>query len=101
MAMDLTLPPASARIEKTVSSVQLTDGWGLYHRSDIGTERLLAKRRDAAERVRRLYKYREEDGILGARMEWIRKLGRSDTSHLLRKEMHGPGRAEWIGPGGG
>jgi hypothetical protein len=90
MAMDHTLPPASARIEKTVSSVQLTDGWGLYHRSDIGTERLLAKRRDAAERVRRLYKYREEHGMLGSRMEWVPKLGRIDTSQLLLKEMHGP-----------
>jgi phosphoribosylamine--glycine ligase len=92
MAMDHTLPPASARIEKTVSSIQLTDGWGLYHRSDIGTERLLAKRRDAAERVRRLYKYREEHGTLGSRMEWVPKLGRINTSQLLLKEMHGPER---------
>jgi len=92
MAMDHTLPPASARIEKTVSSVQLTDGWGLYHRSDIGTERLLAKRRDAAERVRRLYKHREEHGMLGSRMEWVPKLGKIDTSQQLLKEMHGPER---------
>src|SRR5207253_11404703 len=88
MAMDHTLPPASARIEKTVSSIQLTDGWGLYHRSDMGTERLLAKRRDAAERVRRPYKYREEHGTPRSRMEWIAKLVRIDTSQLLLKEMH-------------
>src|SRR5439155_1498050 len=80
MAMDHTLPPASARIEKTASSIQLTDGWGLYHRSDIGSEQLLAKRRDSAERVRRLYKYREEHGTLGKRMEWVPKVGRVDPS---------------------
>jgi phosphoribosylamine--glycine ligase len=92
MAMNHTLPTASARIEKTVSSIQLTDGWGLYHRNDIGTERLLAKRHDTAERVRRLYKYREEHGILGSRMEWVPKLGRINTSQLLLKEIHGPER---------
>jgi phosphoribosylamine---glycine ligase len=92
MAMDHTLPPASARIEKTVSSVQLTDGWGLYHRSDIGTEQLLAKRQLAAERVRRIYKYKEDHGILGSRMEWIPKVGRVDPSQLLLQEIRGPER---------
>ena len=92
MAMDHTFPPASARIEKTMSSAQLTDGWGLYHRSDIGSEQLLAKRRDSAERVRRLYQYREEHGSLGRRMEWIPRVGRVDPSQLLLKEMHGPER---------
>jgi hypothetical protein len=92
MAMDHTLPPASARIEKTGSSIQLTDGWGLYHRSDIGTEQLLAKRRDEAERVRRLYKYREERGILGSRMEWVPKVGKVDPPQLLLQEMRGPER---------
>jgi len=92
MAMDHTFPPASARIEKTMSSAQLTDGWELYHRSDIGSEQLLAKRRDSAERVRRLYQYREEHGSLGRRMEWIPRVGRVDPSQLLLKEMHGPER---------
>ncbi len=93
MAMDHTLPPASARIEKTMSSIQLTDGWGLYHRSDIGSEQLLAKRQGAAERVRLLYKYKEEHGILGSRTEWIPKLGRVDPSQLLMQEMRGPEKA--------
>ncbi len=93
MAMDHTLPPASARIEKTMSSVQLTDGWGLYHRSDIGSEQLLAKRQDAAERVRRLYKYREERGTLGSRIGWVPKLGTVDPSQLLLQEVRGPGKA--------
>jgi phosphoribosylamine---glycine ligase len=93
MATDHNLPPASARIEKTMSSVQLTDGWGLYHRSDIGTEQLLAKRQLAAERVRRIYKYREDHEIVGSRMEWIPKVGRVDPSQLLLQEMHGPERA--------
>jgi phosphoribosylamine---glycine ligase len=92
MAIDHTLPPASARIEKAASSIQLTDGWGLYHRSDIGTEQLLAKREDAAERVRRLYKYREEHGTLGRRTEWVPKVGTVDPSQLLMQEMHGAKR---------
>jgi phosphoribosylamine--glycine ligase len=93
MAMDHTLSPASARIEKTVSSIQLTDGWGLYHRSDIGSEQLVAKRLHAAERVRRLYKYMEKHGVLGRRMEWIPNVGSIDPSQLLLKEMHGPEKA--------
>src|SRR5260370_10154678 len=93
MAMDHTLPPASARIEKTMSSVQLADGWGLYHRTDIGSEQLLAKRQDSAERVRTLYKYREEHGILGSRIGWVPKLGRVDPSQLLLQELRGPGKA--------
>jgi phosphoribosylamine---glycine ligase len=93
MAMDHTLPPASARIEKTVSSIQLTDGWGLYHRKDIGTEQLLAKRQETAERVRRLYKYREEQRILGHNMEWIPNVGKVDPSQLLLQEIHGPEKA--------
>jgi phosphoribosylamine--glycine ligase len=92
MAMDHTLPPASARIETTVSSIQLTDGWGLYHRSDIGTEQLLAKRQSEAERVRRLYKYKEEHGILGSRMEWLPNVGKIDSSQLLLRELHGSER---------
>jgi hypothetical protein len=91
--MDHTLPQASASIEKTMSSVQLMDGWGLYHRSDIGTGQLLARRQDAAERVRRLYEYREEQGILGGRMEWVPKVGRVDPSQLLLREMQGPEKA--------
>jgi phosphoribosylamine---glycine ligase len=93
MAMDHTLPPASAKIEKAMSSVQLADGWGLYHRNDIGSEQLLAKRQNAAERVRRLYKYREEHGILGSRMEWVPKIGKIDSSQLLLQELRGPEKA--------
>jgi phosphoribosylamine--glycine ligase len=89
MAMDHTLPQASTRIEKTMPSIQLTDGWGLYHRSDIGSEQLLAKRRDVAERVRRIYRYKEEHAILGRRMEWVPRVGSTDSSQLLLQEMHG------------
>jgi phosphoribosylamine---glycine ligase len=89
MAMDHTLPPAAAKIEKTASSIHLTDGWPLYHRSDIGTESLLAKRRDLAERVRRVYKFREEHSTIGNRRDWIPKTGVVDPSHLLLRELHG------------
>lgn len=87
MAMDHTIPPASDRIEKTVSSIQLTDGWGLYHRSDIGTEKLVAKRQELAERVRRMYKFREKNGTLGQRVDWVPKTGRVDASQLLLNEI--------------
>jgi hypothetical protein len=76
-----------------MSSIQLTDGWGLYHRSDIGTEQLLAKRHGVAERVRLLYKYMEEHGILGSRMEWVPNVGRIDSSQLLLRALHGPEKA--------
>jgi hypothetical protein len=74
-------------------SIQLTDGWGLYHRSDIGSEQLLAKRGDVAERVRRLYRYKEEHGMLGRRMEWVPRVGSTDSSQLLLQEMHGSEKA--------
>ena len=89
MAMDHSLPTAAAKIEKAASSIQLTDGWPLYHRSDIGTGRLLAKRRDVAERVRRVYQYREEHSTIGNRTEWIPKTGLVDPSRLLTRDLHG------------
>ena len=89
MAMDHTLPPAAAKIEKAASSIHLTDGWPLYHRSDIGTEQLLARRLDLAGRVRRVYKYREENSTIGSRREWIPKTGLVDPSHLLLRDLNG------------
>lgn len=93
MATDHTLPAASAKLERSMSSIQLTDGWGLYHRSDIGNEQLLAKRREMAERVRRLYKYKEQQGIIGRRPDWVPKAGTIDSSQLLLQEMREPGKA--------
>ena len=93
MAMDHTLPPAAAKIERAASSIHLTDGWPLYHRSDIGTEKLLAKRRDLAERVRRVYKYREERSTVGNRSVWLPKTGTVDPSHLLQRDLLGTERA--------
>ncbi len=87
MAMDHTLSPAAARIEKAMPSIQLTDGWGLYHRSDIGTVELLAKRADLAKRVRRIYAYKEEHRILGKRVDWTPTSGRTDASRLLLQEI--------------
>ncbi|HZY46260.1 MAG TPA: phosphoribosylamine--glycine ligase [Candidatus Bathyarchaeia archaeon] len=93
MAVDHTLPSASAKIEKAVPSVTLTDGWGLYHRPDIGSEQLLARRQDMAERVRRLYKYREDHSTIGKRIEWVPRTGLTDSSQLLLEEMSGPRKA--------
>ena len=92
VATDHTLSGASVKVEKAANSIQLTDGWCLYHRSDLGTEQLLAKRIDMAERVRRLYKYREEHGTLGQRIDWQPKIGIIDPVQTLLTELQGSKR---------
>lgn len=78
---------ASERIEKCIPYVKLGDGWGLFHRSDIGSLQLLARRMDIAERVRRLYQYRLEKGILGKRFDWLPGLGMVDPVAILKKSL--------------
>jgi phosphoribosylamine--glycine ligase len=93
VATGATLPEASAKIEEAAAFIKLEDGWGLYHRTDIGTEALLAKRVEVAERVRRLYKYREERGTLGRRTDWLPKIGRIDPAEALLSELRRAGDA--------
>lgn len=66
-----TMPEASRIAEKLTSRVSLADGWGLFHRSDIGSEKSLERRIMLATMAREIYKYRERRGILGRRMIWI------------------------------
>jgi phosphoribosylamine--glycine ligase len=87
LAADETLPEASARIEKVISAVRLADGWGLFHRSDIGSEELLKRRAELAERVRRLYHYRLEKGTIGKRVDWLPGVGKVDPVKMLKEGL--------------
>ncbi len=81
------LPTASSIVESCIEDVRLTDGWQLYHRSDIGTKELLAKRQDLAERARSLYMQRKRNGTLGRRTDWLPGVGRVDPVENLKKEL--------------
>jgi len=80
---------ASVKIEECLKKkpVRLLDGWQLFYRTDIGSEEMIRKRTEIAERVRRLYKYREERGILGKRVDWLPKVGRIDPVKNLLEEL--------------
>ncbi len=81
------LPTASATVESCMGLVKLTDDWGLYHRSDIGTKELLAKRRDLAERARALYMQRKNNKTLGRRIDWLPSVGKVDPVQTLKEEL--------------
>ncbi|MCS7385455.1 MAG: phosphoribosylamine--glycine ligase [archaeon GB-1867-005] len=86
-------PKASRRIDECLSlnPVKLLDGWGIFYRSDIGSAEMIQRRMAVAERVRRLYKYREERGILGKRIDWLPKIGRINPVELLIREIKAGG----------
>jgi len=65
------IPKASMVAEKGVRYVKLLDGWKLFHRSDIGSEKSLKRRIELGELARKIYKYRESRRLLGKRMIWI------------------------------
>lgn len=62
---------AYRRSEEAVRYVQTLDGWPLFYRSDIGSQKLLEYRSRVAERVRRVYLSRARRGLLGEAMVWI------------------------------
>lgn len=66
-----TLPEASTVAEGLTGKVALTDGWKLYHRKDIGSEKSLLRRIQLGSMARDIYKYRERKGLLGKRMIWV------------------------------
>lgn len=65
------IPEASRNAEALVGNVRLEDGWKLFHRSDIGSERSMERRIALARTAREIYQYRERKGLLGKRMLWI------------------------------
>lgn len=81
------LSSASAIVEGCMDHVMLTDGWGLYHRSDIGTKELLEKRLNLAERARALYRQRRRHGTIGKRTDWLPGVGKVDPVQALKEEL--------------
>ncbi|MEM3462859.1 MAG: phosphoribosylamine--glycine ligase, partial [Candidatus Bathyarchaeia archaeon] len=47
------------------------DGWGVFHRSDIGSAALLKRRIEQSELIRDVYRYRMEKGLIGTDIDWI------------------------------
>jgi len=66
-----SLPEASAKAEELTTRVKLTDGWKLFHRKDIGSEKSLRRRIQLGNMAREIYQYREKKGLLGKRMIWV------------------------------
>jgi phosphoribosylamine--glycine ligase len=66
-----SIPEASRRAEALTAKVSLADGWKLYHRADIGSERSMERRISLGKMAREIYQYRERKGLLGKRMMWI------------------------------
>lgn len=66
-----SIPEASARAERLTERVSLEDGWKLFHRRDIGSEKSMERRIALANMAREIYQYRERRGLLGKRMIWI------------------------------
>jgi phosphoribosylamine--glycine ligase len=66
-----TIPEASRSAEKLVAKISLEDGWKLFHRSDIGSEKSMERRISLGSMAREIYEYRERKGLLGKRMLWI------------------------------
>jgi phosphoribosylamine--glycine ligase len=89
LAFGDTPQEASRKIEDCLAGgvARLLDRWGLFHRSDIGSEEMIRKRVEIAERVRRLYTYRERMGILGKRVDWIPRIGKIDPVKELAHEL--------------
>ncbi|RLI05943.1 phosphoribosylamine--glycine ligase [Candidatus Bathyarchaeota archaeon] len=71
-----TIPEAGRKVEECIPYVWLEDGWGVFHRSDIGSEQLLEKRIEQANLIRAVYKYRAKKGLIGKTVEWIPKKGK-------------------------
>ncbi|MEM4700322.1 MAG: phosphoribosylamine--glycine ligase [Candidatus Nezhaarchaeales archaeon] len=79
VAMAEDIPKASELAEGCVPYVKLLDGWGLFHRSDIGSPTLLRRRVEQAELVREIYKYRASKGLIGRAIDWIPGRGKVET----------------------
>ncbi len=62
---------AYRKSEDAVRHVYTLDGWPLFHRSDIGSQRLLEFRERVAEKIRRIYISRARRGLLGEVLIWV------------------------------
>jgi phosphoribosylamine--glycine ligase len=71
LARASTIPEASEKAEKCMPYIRCVDGWGVFHRSDIGSEVLLRRRIEQANLIRGVYKYRMKKGLIGVSIDWI------------------------------
>ena len=65
------LEEASLKAEEVVTAIRCVDGWPLIHRADIGSGELLKERIELAEKIRTVYRYRAEKGVLGTSIVWV------------------------------
>ncbi len=66
-----SIEEAAEIAEKAVSYVESLDGWGLFHRSDIGSGVSLRRMIEMANLVRSVYSYRKSKGLFGKQIDWI------------------------------
>ncbi len=66
-----TIEEASKKAESCIPFIKTLDGWGLFHRKDIGSPELLKKRIELGELQREIFKYRKAKGLVGRRIDWI------------------------------
>jgi phosphoribosylamine--glycine ligase len=65
------IPEASLKAENLCEKISLEDGWRVFHRSDIGSEKFMERRFSLANLAREIYQYRERKGLLGKRIIWM------------------------------
>jgi phosphoribosylamine--glycine ligase len=89
LASAMEISEASEKIEKCLKfkPIKFLDGWDFFYRSDIGSKEMISRREHLAKKVRQLYKYREERGILGKRLDWLPKIGKVDPVKMLMEEL--------------
>ncbi|MGQ9759936.1 MAG: phosphoribosylamine--glycine ligase [Candidatus Methanomethylicaceae archaeon] len=66
-----TIPEAGSVAERLCRRISFEDGWKVFHRSDIGSEKFMERRISLANMAREIYQYRESRGLLGKRIMWI------------------------------
>lgn len=76
MAEGQSIPEAAEAAERSIPFIKCTDGWPLFHRSDIGSETLLKRRIEQSQLIRDVYRYRLNKGLIGVTIEWIPKRGK-------------------------
>lgn len=73
------IPDAAEKIEKAVPYIRMLDGWRTFHRSDIGTRELLARRQKLANLQMQTYQYREKMGMVEYDLDWIPGKGKVEV----------------------
>jgi len=62
--------------EKCIKYVRCSDGWNVFHRSDIGSTSTVNRMIELADLVRSVYRYRRRRGLIGKHIDWIPGYGK-------------------------